>query len=59
MLLALTNEQRGSRFRGRLRDLGRLLAQIAVYQRPGMPVEHVPPVTDRSSRLHRPDDPLP
>jgi hypothetical protein len=50
MFPALTNE-RVDRSRDRLRRLGQLIALTAVYQRPGMPVEHVLPVTDRS-RVH-------
>ena len=46
MLMKLTHSDQ-SRPRGRLRELGRLAATTAIYLRPGIPTQHVPPVTDR------------
>ena len=48
MLMKLTHDD-PRRPRGWLRRLGRLVATTAVYMRPGMPTEHVQPVTERGA----------
>jgi hypothetical protein len=41
--------------RPRARALLRLIGLAATYQRPGMPVEHIPPVTTRTPPGHSED----
>jgi hypothetical protein len=43
--------QRSGRRRSRAHAVLRLIGLAATYQRPGMPIEHVPPLTGRTRSL--------
>jgi len=51
MLMKIINPSTGGHGRTWLRGLGRLAGLTAVYQRPGMPIAHVPALTEAARRV--------
>jgi hypothetical protein len=51
MLMKIINPSTGDHGGTWLRSLGRLIGLTAVYQRPGMPIAHVPTLTEPARRV--------